>query len=83
MNAHVLLNLLNELGKSIKCEAYRALNRFFATSLMNSITHDHYSIYLRKLKILIKSQFWREKVTIFPSFRQHYNVRHCVTLRNL
>ena len=36
MSAHVLLNLLNELGKEIKCEACRAFYLFFATSLINS-----------------------------------------------
>ena len=28
MSAHVLLNLLNELGKEIKCEACREFNEF-------------------------------------------------------
>ena len=37
MSVHVLLNLLNELGKAIKCEACRAFYRIFATGLMNSI----------------------------------------------
>ena len=37
MSAHVLFNLLNELGKKIKCEACRAFYLFFATSLINSI----------------------------------------------
>ena len=41
MSAHVLLNLLNELGKVIKCEACRAFYDFFATSLMNSIIKEH------------------------------------------
>ena len=47
MSAHVLLNLLNELGKRDKmrgfqrCEACRALYLFFATSLINSIIQDH------------------------------------------
>ena len=41
MSAHVLLNLLNELGKEIKCEACRAFYLFFATSLINSITQEH------------------------------------------
>ena len=41
MSAHVLLNLLNELGNEIKCEACRAFNHFFATSLINSITQKH------------------------------------------
>ena len=51
MSAHVLLNLLNELGKrdkmqtswgkEIKCEACRAFYLFFATSLINSIIQEH------------------------------------------
>ena len=32
MSAHVLLNLLNELGKKIKCAACRAVYLFFAAS---------------------------------------------------
>ena len=35
MSAHVLLDLLNEFGKSDKCEACQAFHRFFATSLRN------------------------------------------------
>ena len=37
MSARVLLNLLNELGKKIKCEACRAFYLFFlrAASLIN------------------------------------------------
>ena len=41
MSAHVLINLLNKLGKEIKCEACRAFYRFFATSLINSIKQEH------------------------------------------
>ena len=41
MSAHVLLNLLNKLGKEIKCEASRAFYLFFATSLINSIIQEH------------------------------------------
>ena len=37
MSAHVLLNLLNELGKSDKCEASQAFYLFFASSLIKSI----------------------------------------------
>ena len=35
MSAHVLLNLLNELGKRDKMQV------FFATSLINSIIQEH------------------------------------------
>ena len=41
MSVHVLLNLLNKLGKKIKCEACRALYLFFATPLINSIIQEH------------------------------------------
>ena len=41
MNAHVLLNLLNELGKRDECEACQAIYLFFATSLINSIIQVH------------------------------------------
>ena len=41
MSAHVLLNLLNELGKEIKCKACRAFYLFPATNLINSITQEH------------------------------------------
>ena len=40
MSAHVLLNLLNELGKRDKLEACRAFYLFFATSLINSIIQE-------------------------------------------
>ena len=41
MNAHVLLNLLNKLGKSDKMQACRAFYRFFTTSLINSTIQEH------------------------------------------
>ena len=41
MSAHVLLNLLNELGKRDKCEACRAFCPYFATILINSIIQEH------------------------------------------
>ena len=37
MSAHVLLNLLNELGKEIKSEACPLFYVFFATSLIKLI----------------------------------------------
>ena len=43
MSAHVLLNLLNELGKEIKWEACQAFYLFFATNLRNSIEKEHKS----------------------------------------
>ena len=41
MNAHVLLNLLKELGKSDKMQGLKSsLSLFFATSLMNLIIQE-------------------------------------------
>ena len=41
MSAHILLNLLNELGKDLKCEACLAFYLFFAKTLINSIIQEH------------------------------------------
>ena len=42
MSAHVLLNLLNELGKRDKMRGLPSiLSLFFATSLINSIRQEH------------------------------------------
>ena len=41
MSAHVLLNLLNEMGKEIKFQGCRTFYLFFATSLINSIIQEH------------------------------------------
>ena len=41
MSAHVLLILINKLGKEIKCEACQAFYPFFASSLINSLKQEH------------------------------------------
>ena len=41
MSAHVLLNLLNVLGKEIKCVACRTFYLFFAMIFINSIIQEH------------------------------------------
>ena len=41
MSAHVILILLNELGKRDKCKACRTIYPFFAMSLINSIKQEH------------------------------------------
>ena len=53
MSAHVLLNLLNELGNRDKSEACRAFYLFFATSLINLVTGAQMldSIYHMPLKL--------------------------------
>ena len=42
MSAHVLLNLLNELGKRDKMQGLQSIfYLFFTTSLINSIIQEH------------------------------------------
>ena len=41
MSAYVLLYIINELGKKIKCEACRSFYLFLATSFINSIIQEH------------------------------------------
>ena len=41
MSAHVLLNLLKKLGKSDKMSGLPSILLVFATSLINSIRHEH------------------------------------------
>ena len=41
MSAHVLLNLLNELGKRDKMRGLLSIYLLFAISLINSIIQDH------------------------------------------
>ena len=41
MSAHVLLNLLNELGKRDKMRGLSGIYFFFATCLINSIIQEH------------------------------------------
>ena len=41
MSAHVLLNLLNKLGKKTRCETVPSILLVFPTSLINSIIQEH------------------------------------------
>ena len=50
MSVNVILNLLNELGKEIKCEACRAFYFFFTTSLIQE--HECYILYHMTLGLL-------------------------------
>ena len=63
MSAHVLLNLLNELGKEIKYEACRAFYLFFAMStnvrfyLSYDIKHNVKSHCLRKKRYYVVNMY--------------------------
>ena len=52
MSAFVLLNLLDELGKKIKCDACRAFYLFYAASLINPMLRILESIYHMTLRLL-------------------------------
>ena len=41
MSVHVVLNLLNELGKSDKMQGLLSILAFFRTKLINSIIDEH------------------------------------------
>ena len=67
MSAHVLLNLLNELGKTTNARLCRSSNRFSPTSLINSIIQEH------KCKILLSYDtniaFYLQILPKTPRFR--------------
>ena len=81
MSAHVLLNLLNESGKEIKCEACRAFYLFYAISLINSIIQEHVvRFYLSyDIKISLKYHFCRRNVIFFSLCTQRCYGRHNVS----
>ena len=62
MSAHVLLNLLNELEKEIKCEVCRAFNLFFCNEFDKFNNTGFYLSY--NITIILKSHFWRENVRV-------------------
>ena len=57
---HILLYLLNELTKSDKIRACRALHRFFATSLISSIKQKRYTFVFKHslLPNIIQQRRW-------------------------
>ena len=62
MSAHVLLNLLNQLGKKDKMRGSPSILSFLAMSLINSIIQEHnVRFYLSyDIKITLKSHFCRK-----------------------
>ena len=91
MSAHILLNLLNALGKGDKIRGLPSILSLFRNEFNkfnNTLTGSRIldSIYNMTLKLLIKSNFWRINVKMLPSVMQRYNGRtlcNYVTLLNL
>ena len=84
MSAHVLLNLLNELGKRDKMRGLLSIlslfrnefNKFNNTRarMIDSIYHMTHTL---------KSHFWRKNVMIFPSCTQHCYGRNNVSRKSI
>ena len=75
MSAHVLLNLLNELGKIDKIRGLPSILSLFRNEFHkfnNTGARMFDSIYHMALNYL-KSHFWCENVKIFPYFTQSYH----------
>ena len=84
MSAHVLLNLLNELGKidkirglssilSLFCNEFNTFNNTGAR-MLDSIYH---------MTNTLKSQFWRKNVIILSLCTQRYYERHNVSRKSI
>ena len=83
MSAHILLNLLNELGKSDKMRGLSSIlshfsNEFNKFNKPGARMVD--SIYHMTLKLLKNRIFWRENIKILQSFTQRSIGRHYVSL---
>ena len=84
MSAHVLLNLLNELGKRDKMRGFPSIlslfrnefNKFNNTGarMLDSIYHMTYTL---------KSHFWRKNVIIFSLCTQRCYERHDVSRKSI
>ena len=74
--AHVLLNLLNELGKRDKMRGLPSILSLFR----NESKSTNVRIYLTyDIKITLKSHFWRKNVIILSSCTQRCYGRHNVS----
>ena len=85
MSAHVLLNLLNELGKRDQMRGLPSILSLFCNvfnKLNNTRARMYDSIYHMTLKHL-KIAFWCENVKISPYFTQRYNGRHYVSRKSV
>ena len=81
MSAHVLLNLLNELGKRDKMRGLPSILSLFRNEFNkfnNTRARMLDSIYHMTIEYL-KLHFWRENVKSFPNFTQRYYGRHYVS----
>ena len=86
MSAHVLLNLLNELGKRDKMRGLPSILSLFRNEFNkfnNTRARMLDSIYHMTLKLIENRIFWRENVKILPYFMQRYNGCHNVSRKSV
>ena len=82
MSAHVLLNLLNELGKRDKMRGLPSILSLFRNKFNNTRARMLDSIYHMTLEYL-KLLFWCEHVKSFPYFTQSHYGRHYVSRKSI
>ena len=84
MSAHVLLNLLNELGKRDKMRGLPSILSLFRIELNkfnNTRARMLDSIY--HMKNFLKSHFWRKNVMILSSCKQRCYGRNNVSRKSI
>ena len=84
MSAHVLLNLLNELGKRDKMRGLQSILSFFRNEFNkfnNTRARMLYSIY--HMTNTLKSQFWRKNVIVSSLCTQLCYGRHNVSRKSI
>ena len=84
MSAHVLLNLLNELGKRDKTRGLPSILSLFLNEFdkfNNTRARMLDSIY--HMTNTLKSDFWRKNVIILPLRTQHFYGRHNVSRKSI
>ena len=86
MSAHVLLNLLNKLGKRDKMRGFPSILSLFCNEFNkfnNTGAQILDSIYHMALKLLKNYIFCLKMSRFWSSFTQRFSGHHYVTLRNL
>ena len=84
MSAHVLLNLLNEYGKKIRCEALPSMLSVFPdefNKFNNTRARMQDSIYHMTLKLHFISKFWTKMARFRHYKTRRFYARQRVTLR--
>ena len=85
MSAHVLLNLLNELGKRDKMRGLPSILSLFRNEFnkFNNTKSTNVRFYLSYgIKITLKFQFWRKNVIILLCTQRCYG-RHNVSRKSI